>query len=139
LVGPLDLRGGERGGAGGVAANRVEVTEDRPEVALEGLGELRDAPRREAGRDHDPDLCERDGERRHRDHAEEDLGAVGHALSRARACWYASRPRSIAVVSVSRPWLMASRPRAAASAARERASLAFSPSSSRVSRPDCGA
>ena len=45
----------------------------------------------------------------------------------------------MAVVSVSRPWLMTSRPLAAASAARSRPSRAFSPRNSRVSRPVAGA
>src|SRR5262249_10165371 len=45
----------------------------------------------------------------------------------------------MAVEMVSRPWLSASRPRAAASAARARAASALSPRYSRVSRPLAGA
>src|SRR5262249_10422158 len=45
----------------------------------------------------------------------------------------------MAVVSVSRPWLIISRPRSAAWFARSRPSRAFSPRYSRVSRPLAGA
>src|SRR5262249_21169709 len=137
-VGALDLRRGELRGARGVAADGIEVGDERLDLALELVGDLAQAPRRAPGGDDDRNLGDRDGERRHRDDAEEDVTPHDHALSR-RACWYASRPRSIAVASVSRPWLRTSRPRAAASAARARASPAFSPRYSRVSRPLAGA
>src|SRR5262245_3293378 len=138
LVGAFHLRGGELGGARRVAADRVEVPEQRLHFALELIGELADALRGRRGGDDHRNLCDRDRERRDGDDAEKQVPPDDHALSR-RACWYASRPRSIAVVIVSRPWLMTSRPLAAASAARARASAARSPRYSRVSRPVTGA
>src|SRR4029077_17806562 len=125
-------------GARRVAADGVEVRDERLHLALKLLDDLAQPFGRTARGDDHRDLRDRDSERRHRNDAEEDVTPHDHALSR-RACWYASRPRSIAVVSVSRPWLRTSRPRAAASAALARASAALSPRYSRVSRPLAGA
>src|SRR5262249_57672116 len=120
-VGALDLRGGQLRGSGGVAADGIQVRDERLHLALKLLGDLAQPLRRAPRGDDDRNLGDRDGERRHRDDAEEDVTPHDHALSR-RACWYASRPRSIAVASVSRPWLRTSRPRAAASPAPARPS-----------------
>ena len=85
LVGALDLRGRERRRARGVAADRVQVAEQRLHVALELVDHAADAAGHQAGRDDDADLRDGDGERRHRDDAEEDVAPDAHALSR-RAC-----------------------------------------------------
>src|SRR5262245_14585079 len=126
-VGALYLPGGQGGGARGIAPNGVEVNEQRLDLPFQLVGEPLDAPRHSAGGDDDGNLRNRDGERRAGDDAQEDVSPWVHASSRTRACWYASRPRSMALDSVSRPCASASRPFAAASAARARPSRAFSP------------
>ena len=73
-----------------------------------------------------------------RDVAEAFARALAHPRT-AGQVFELGGPRSIALVKVSRPWLIASRPFAAASAARARPSRAFSPRYSRVSRPVAGA
>src|SRR5580765_678697 len=138
LVGALDLGRRQRHRARGVGADGVQVAEQRLHFALELIDHAADAAGHQAGRDDDADLSDRHGKRRHRDHAQENVAPHHYALS-FRACWYASRPRSMAVVSVSRPWLSASRPLAAASAALAFASAALSFRYSRVSRPVAGA
>ena len=55
--------------ARGVVADGIEVPEERLDVALELLGDLRHPPRA-AGDDDDRDLRDRHGERRHRDDAQ---------------------------------------------------------------------
>src|SRR5258708_15365700 len=61
LVGAFDLDGGELRGARRVAADRVQVADERLHLALEGVGELADALRGGRGRDDHGDL--RDGNR----------------------------------------------------------------------------
>src|SRR5262245_47054265 len=126
-VGALDLLRGQGGGARGIASDGVEMDEQRLDLLFQLVGEPLDAPRHTAGGDDDGNLRDRDGERRDGDDAQEDVSPWAHTSSRARACWYASRPRSMALDSVSRPCASASRPFAAASAARARPSRAFSP------------
>ena len=79
------------------------MAEQRLHVLLEPIGELLHSASKASGGDDDADLDDGHGEGRHRDDAEEYLAQRAHAFSRERACWYASRPRSIAVDSVSRP------------------------------------
>ena len=86
LVDALHLRGGQRRGARGVVADGIEVPEQRLDVALELLGELRHAPGGAAGDDDDRDLRDGDGERGHRDDAQKDVTPRRHVVSR-RACW----------------------------------------------------
>src|SRR5438445_6379849 len=138
LVSALDLGRGQLRGARGVAADRVQMADERFHLALERVGHLAEPLRGGRRRDDHRDLREGDRQRGDGDHSQEYVAPDDHALSR-RACWYASRPRSIAVLSVSRPWFRASRPLAAASAAFARASAALSPRYSRVSRPLAGA
>src|SRR5262249_25132962 len=126
-VGALYLLSGERGGARGIASDGDERNEQRRGLLSQPIGEPLDAPRHTAGGDDDGNLRDRDGEGRDGDDAQKHVSPWAHASSRARACWYASRPRSMALDSVSRPCASASRPFAAASAARARPSRAFSP------------
>ncbi len=86
LVGPLHLGGRERGGARGVAADGVQVPEQRLDVPLELLGKLGDAPCRPAGDDDHGNLRDGDGQGGHRDDAQEDVIPPRHTVSR-RACW----------------------------------------------------
>src|SRR5882762_4163618 len=86
LVGPFDLCRRERRGARRIAANRVEMTEQRLDVALDLLREGVDAAREPDGSDDYADLHDRDGERRPRDDAEKEIRPGAHALSRVLAC-----------------------------------------------------
>src|SRR5438105_793153 len=121
------------------------MVEQRPDLQLELVEHPGDPARQAAGRHEHADKHDRNREGRDRDDAQENFRPDAHAPSLdeetgvARACWYASRPRSIAVVTVSRPRPITSRPLAAASVARSRPSRAFSPRKSRVSCPDAGA
>src|SRR6185436_17177171 len=107
--------------------------------ALDLLDESPHLTRQALGRDEQPDLHDRRRQRGDGDDAEEHDRPGVHAVSPLRACWKASRPRSIALVRFSRPSLTAWRPRSVALAARSRPSRAFSLSNSRVSSPVAGA
>src|SRR5204863_9685592 len=104
---------------------------NRLELVLDAIGDAHQSHRQTAGRHEHADLQNRRDQRRRGNDPEENVGPAVHAFSRALACWYASRPRSMAVVSVSRPWLTISRPRSAALVARSLLSRAFSPRYSR--------
>jgi putative CocE/NonD family hydrolase len=68
-----------------------------------GIGERVEPARQAARGNQHADLHDGHGQRRRGDHAEKHERPDAHALSRDLACWYASRPRSMAVVMVSRP------------------------------------
>src|SRR5262249_54984492 len=117
---------------------RIDLRDNRPKIAFDLIDELAEPAHQQAGGDENDDLDDRHRERRDGNDAEKRLRPGVHVSSR-RALSYASRPRSMALFSVSRPCLTPRGPPAAISFALSRPSRAFSPRKSRVSLPVAGA